>query len=287
MSSEQSENENDTPENDDANESVKLPLFSLDTPEKKFVEEKLKEYDHIIERVFRPIYETAEDATELPFELRDVVRVAKELNLVLGNPPDVAYTYRTGRSALPNSILTHGNWAIVGAGKGKYKFARLNRSPYMTIPEDLKITHILDATPQIVLKYQGKDEQGLLARIRYNRLIDTFCGLTAYHLQGHFRTTVDNGQVEIDDLYIGIDTDGNAYILPVEAKSASPHDQLGVVQITQMVKFARKNFPDLKVRPIGIKVIKDSYIFLEFNDTTDVDLVATERYKRYQLYREK
>lgn len=287
MSEEQINNENDE-NNDKQDEKIEnIPLFSIEGVEGKVAEEKLKQYDHIIERLFRPRYEAANDATELPFTLREVEKAAVDLNIELGNSPDVAYTYRTGRSALPKSILEHGNWAIGGAGKGKYKFIRLNRTPYMTIPEDLKITRILDSTPQIVLKYQSKDEQGLLARVRYNRLIDTFTGLTTYHLQGHFRTTVENGQVEIDDLYIGIDTDGKAYILPVEAKSNSPRDQLGVVQITQMVNFAHKKFPDMAVRPIGVKILKDSYVFLEFNDTTDVDLVATARFMRYELYREK
>ena len=60
-----------------------------------------------------------------------------------------------------------------------------------------------------------------------------------------------------------------------------------MVQITQMVKFARQYFPELAIRPIGIKVMSDgSYMFLEFNATDDSNLVATKRYKRYLLYRE-
>ena len=152
----------------------------------------------------------------------------------------------------------------------------------------MKAIRILDSTPQIVLKYQGKDEQSTLAQVRYNRLVDVFTGLTTYHLQSHLRTAIKGlGQVEIDDLYIGIDSNGQGYILPVEAKSDAPHDQLGVVQITQMVRFARKNFPGLTVRPIGIKVFSDTFVFMEFTDTDDVNEVATSEYRRYQLYREK
>ena len=217
-----------------------------------------------------------------------VVQAISELGLVINNVPDIPYTYRTGRSPLPEAILAHGQWAIDGAGKGRYLFVRLTRSPYIDIPQDIEIIPLLDATPQIVLKYQGTDEQGLLARLRYNRLIDIFTGLTAYHLQGHFRTTVANlGQVEIDDLYIGVDTDGVGYLLPLEAKSGALKDQLGVVQITQMVKFAREHFDDLPLRPIGIKVLPDdTFVFLEFTATEDSNEVATRRYKRYQLVRE-
>ncbi len=65
------------------------------------------------------------------------------------------------------------------------------------------------------------DEQALLAKIRYNRLIDIFTGITCYSLQNHLRTTVPNiGQVEIDEIYIGIDKRGAHYILPAQAKES-------------------------------------------------------------------
>ncbi len=248
----------------------------------------LKQYDQVIVRVFERLHKDHEDTERLPFTKLDVERAADDLELVIKNIPDIIYTYRAGRSPLPNAILDHGNWAIEGTGKGRYAFVKLTRSPYVDIPTDVEITHILDATPQLVLKYQGMDEQGFLARIRYNRLIDTFTALTAYHIQGHFRTTVPNvGQVEIDDVYIGIDTDGLGFVLPIEAKGESPRDELGVVQITQLVSFAREYFPDLTVRPIGVKIMPDrSYMFLEFSVTDDANLVATKRYKRYALYRE-
>jgi hypothetical protein len=251
-------------------------------------EEIPKEYDLVIIRVFERLHSARESVEQLPFTKSDIEQAIQELELSIKNVPDIVYTYRSGRSALPEAISAHGNWAIVGSGKGKYLFVRLSRSPYVDIPSDIEAIAVLDATPQIVLKYQSLDEQGFLARVRYNRLIDIFTSLTTYHLQGHFRTTVSNiGQVEIDDLYIGVDTDGCAFVLPVEAKGESPKDRLGVVQITQMVRFARESFPDLAIRPIGLKVMSDgSYLFLEFNDSEDSNSVATKRYKRYALYRE-
>lgn len=263
--------------------------FSPTSQETPSPDETLKEYDQVIIRVFERLHTGHEDSELLPFTKSDVERAIRDLGSTIKNVPDIVYTYRAGRSPLPQAILAHGNWAIEGAGKGKYVFVKLARSPYVDIPTDVEITRILDATPQLVLKYQGTDEQGSLARIRYNRLIDTFTALTTYHIQGHFRTTVSNvGQVEIDDLYIGIDTDGHGFVLPVEAKGESPKDQLGVVQITQMVKFARQHFADLTVRPIGVKIMPDeSYMFLEFNDSDDANLVATKRYKRYALHRER
>jgi len=88
-------------------------------------------------------------------------------------------------------------------------------------------------------------------------------------------------------LYIGLDTDGNGFVLPIEAKIDSLKDQLGVVQVTQMIRFAEAQFPDLSVRPIGVKLMLDgSYMFLEFTAVSDPNQIATKRYKRYMLVRE-
>ena len=254
------------------------------------MDENMKVYDQVILHVFERIFRQHAEADYLPFTKADIEQAIAELELGVSakNVPDIVYTYRSGRPLLPTAITRYGRWAIEGEGKGRYAFRKLDRSPYFDIPNDIAITQIFDATPGIVLKYQGVDEQALLARIRYNRLLDIFTSLTTYHLQGHFRTTVTNtGQIEIDDLYIGVDVNGRGTILPLEAKIASPKEQLGVFQVTQMVKFAQQQFPDLTVRPIGLKLMADgTFMFLEFTPETDPNLIATERYKRYQLIRE-
>ena len=244
-------------------------------------------YDLVILSIFnekRALVSPQSD--EVFFTTQDVHRTIAEQSFEISNPPDIAYTYRTNRRDLPAAILSSGNWSIEAApGKGNYVFRRLDRSPYIDIPEDLATIRILDGTPGIVVKHQKSDEQALLARVRYNRLIDIFTGLAAFHLQGHFRTTVDGSQVEIDDLYIGVDTDGEGYLLPVEAKSVG--ERLGVSQITAMVKFAQERYSLLPVRPIGLVVMPDkSLMFLEFNTADDSNEVRTERYKRYLLVRE-
>ncbi|NJO84610.1 MAG: hypothetical protein HC828_18795 [Blastochloris sp.] len=177
---------------------------------------EIRDYDQIIAALFHELHQQHPDASLLPFVKRDVERFAQTfLGRVPQNLPDVIYTYRTGRAPLPDTILAQGHWSIQGVGKGRYTFVRLARPPYVDIPLDLEIINILDATPQIVIKYQSRDEQGMLARIRYNRLVDIFTATTTYHLQSHFRTTIAGvGQIEIDDLYIGVDTEGVGYIIP-------------------------------------------------------------------------
>jgi len=245
-----------------------------------------KLYDQVIIEMFRQVYKPNMDS--LPFAKDELVQVCQELDIVINNIPDVPYHYRTGRSDLPNEIMSTGNWVIEGAGKGKYAFIRLKRAPYVHVPDDLYITEIPEATPDIVLKYGGVDEQAILTRIRYNRLVDTFLSLTAYHLQGHVRSSVQGiGQVEVDDLYMGVDTAGEWYVIPVEAKSVGPKERLGVIQIRQMILFARQRYSDLTLRPIGIKPLDDgSYIFLEFDDEAELEAISVKRYARYKLVRD-
>jgi hypothetical protein len=86
--------------------------------------------------------------------------------------------------------------------------------------EMLAETKIPDATPGIIAKYALSDEQALLAKVRYNRLIDIFTGVTCYSLQNHLRTTVPGiGRVETDEMYIGVDRRGAQYVFPVQAKA--------------------------------------------------------------------
>src|SRR3990172_9451560 len=151
-------------------------------------ESEHKEYDQVVIELFRRLYKKG--MPRLPFSKTDIERAASDLKLSIRNLPDITYTYRSGRSPLPPEILQYGHWAIDGAGKSKYVFVKMSRAPYFDLPVDMDRTPIPDATPQIVLEYQSNDEQAMLARVRYNRLVDTFTGLTAYELQVHFRTTI-------------------------------------------------------------------------------------------------
>lgn len=138
-----------------------------------------------------------------------------------------------------------------------------------------------DATPGIISRYAMSDEQALLAKIRYNRLIDIFTGLTCYSLQNHLRTTVPElGQVETDELYIGIDKRGAHYVLTVQAKGAS--EKIGIVQIEQDFAVCASKFPGLIARPIAAQFMADDLIALfEFEQNKEDIRVSSE--KHYKL----
>ncbi|MGH9485190.1 MAG: hypothetical protein ACRD1F_09050, partial [Terriglobales bacterium] len=124
------------------------------------------------------------------------------------------------------------------------------------------------------------DEQALLAKVRYNRLIDIFTGVACYSLQSHLRTAVpDIGQVETDEIYIGIDKRGRQFVLPVQAKGGS--DKLSVVQIEQDLAICAYKFPSLICRAIAAQFMTEGDIALfELEEGDNGVTIAEERHYR-------
>lgn len=148
-------------------------------------------------------------------------------------------------------------------------------------PREMLIeTKVPDATPGIIEMYALGDEQALLAKLRYNRLIDIFTGITSYSLQNHLRTTVPHiGQVETDEIYIGLDRRGAHYVFPVQAKGA--RDKLGIVQIEQDIAMCADKFTSLICRPVAAQFMKDDLIALfEFEEgENEIALVSEKHYR--------
>ncbi|WP_374391314.1 endonuclease [Tabrizicola sp.] len=239
-------------------------------------------YDRIIEKIFRDHY--TDGTTEFQFIRREIVQTRDQVapELVDLNPGDVPYAYRY-RRPLPSYILKTQpiglEWVIEGAGRSKYKF-KLVRFQRIRPRPDLVQIAIPDATPELIRAYALDDEQALLAIVRYNRLIDTFLGLTTYSLQNHLRTTVKGiGQIEIDELYIGLDKRGCHYIIPVQAKGGK--DQIGIVQTTQDIRFVEQKFPGLRARAVAAQFMDGSVIALfELALVDDEIRVVEERHYR-------
>jgi hypothetical protein len=145
----------------------------------------------------------------------------------------------------------------------------------------MAVTKVPDATPGIVAKYAFNDEQALLAKIRYNRLVDIFTGVTCYSLQNHLRTTVpDMGQVETDETYIGVDKKGAHYVFPIQAKGGT--DKLNVVQIEQDFAVCATKLPLLVCRPIAAQFMDEGVIALvEFESGEKGVTISSE--KHYKL----
>src|SRR5207245_1971832 len=189
--------------------------------------------EQLIKRIFLAHY--SRGITQVTFDREEIPKMANRLGIEIPkNLGDLIYSFRY-RVQLPSSITNKApkgkEWIIRPVGRSKYQFVLVTKwaiTPNRTLSR-LKVT---DATPGMIVKYALSDEQALLAKLRYNRLIDIFTGVRCYSLQSHLRTSVSGiGQVESDELYIGVDRRGAHYVLPVQAKGGK--DRLSIVQIEQ------------------------------------------------------
>ena len=239
-------------------------------------------YSAIIEAIFEAKFRPGK--REVEFEREDIVTFASRLHVDLPkNLGDLIYSFRY-RTELPSSILEKApdneTWIIRAAGRSKYRFVLVRDAPLTPNP-NLAVTKVPDSTPGIIAKYAFNDEQAVLARVRYNRLIDIFLGIVCYSLQNHLRTTVPSmGQVETDEIYVGVDKSGAHYVVPVQAKGGN--DKLGRIQIEQDIALCAHKLPSLICRPVGAQFMQGDLIAL-FEFEQDGDEIRTVSEKHYRL----
>lgn len=265
-------------------------MVMKDEPSKIAMKEKLSpkpskkanRYSAIIEKIFFSRYQKG--MREVPFERHEMESFASKLKVKLPkNLGDLVYSFRY-RALLPKSITSLAGeqeiWIIRPTGRSKYSFVLVKNTPILP-NEHMAVTKVPDATPGIVAKYAFNDEQALLARVRYNRLVDIFSGVTCYSLQNHLRTTVpEMGQVETDEIYVGVDKKGAHYVFPIQAKGGK--DKLNIVQIEQDFAVCATKFPLLVCRPIAAQFMDEGVIALfEFESGENGVTISSE--KHYKL----
>lgn len=262
-------------------EQLREEVLVLEWPGEKKMPQKddRSRYDQLIERVFFDHY--SEAANEVYFDREEFAAAANKLGIELPkNLGDIIYSYRY-RIPLPERIralLPEGEeWVIRAVGRGKYVFAKC---PIHEVCPNPKLSRIkvLDSTPEIVQRYALSDEQALLAILRYNKLMEVFTGVACYSLQNHLRTFVPNiGQVETDEIYIGVSKTGEQFVFPVQAKGARDH--IGTVQIEQDLAVCKFKFPNLTCRPIAAQFIESDLIALfEFDAMEGQISIKEERH---------
>lgn len=251
----------------------------------------MSRYSDILEKVFEMKF--TKGMKKIPFERTDLDIATDKLKIDrIKNLGDIVYSVRY-REELPDSIQKKAQkdceWVIVGAGKGSYEF-RLAKKAKVTAsnPDTREQIKVLDSTPEVLSMYApSRDEQALLTRVRYNRIIDLFLGLACYSIQNHYRTSVDGlGQIEVDEIYIGFGRNGNHFVIPCQAKS--PGDQFGVVQVLQDIILCRQQYKTAIVRPIGLLFTGEhSLAVMELSATEDNEILALKVIdeKHYQLVR--
>jgi len=238
-------------------------------------------YTRLIEHIFFAHFSDGD--TEIIFKRDELVSAASELKIHLPkNIGDIIYSFRY-RAALPMSICEKAPegkvWIIRPAGKAVYKMVAIE--PVEIVPNVLLITtKVPNATPGIIQMYSLNDEQALLARLRYNRLLDIMTGVTCYSLQNHLRTYIEGmGQIETDEIYIGIDRRGAHYVFPIQAKGGT--DKLNIVQIEQDFALCAQKFPNLICKAVAAQFMSDDLIalFLFEESETGVSLSMEKHYR--------
>lgn len=246
----------------------------------------MSKYEQVIEWVFQKNFELGD--VRVRFTREELVDAHDALGIPrTKNIGDIPYTFRFRRQ-LPDSILVtapqNAEWIIVGTGIAEYQFR-------LSIPDKIVPTlhyypiKVPDATPEIVRQYApGTDEQALLTRVRYNRLVDLFTGLTCYSIQNHLRTTVMNlGQVEVDEIYVGLNNRGTHFVLPCQAKSRG--DKFGIVQVLQDLALCADRYPNAICRPIALQFIAENNVAVlelavrEENDILKLNIIDEKQYK--------
>ena len=243
---------------------------------------KQSKYEVIIEHIFLSAY--VDGDRQVSFRRQDIADAAIELGLKAPlNLGDVVYSFRY-RRPLPQSIIDKAppgrSWVIMPDGIAKYVFIAMAFTDIRP-NERLAETKIPDATPGVVARYALSDEQALLARLRYNRLVDVFTGVACYSLQSHLRTSIANlGQIETDEVYVGVDKAGVHYVFPVQAKAG--RDFISVVQIAQDFELCAAKFPTLVARSIAAQFMDDELIAM-FELERDGAEVRISSEKHYRL----
>lgn len=217
-------------------------------------------YGQLISEVFSAKFRPGMQSVE--FTREEIITAAQKLDIGLPkNVGDVVYSFRY-RKEMPEIVKESTpegqDWIIVGKGNGQYSFV-LSETPFVMPNPALEVIKIPDNTPEIIERYRLSDEQGLLSKVRYNRLIDTFLGITAYSLQNHLRTNVQGiGQIEIDEVYVGVNKRGQHFIVPVQAKGGD--DKIGVVQLSQDMNYCATKFPTLICLPVAVQFMSNDVI---------------------------
>jgi hypothetical protein len=241
-------------------------------------------YEVLLVKIFKNHYRKG--AEKFEFDRTELSKVATELGVELPkNLGDLIYTFRYRRkmpTEISDTATGKKEWIIEPAGQAKYRF-RLGKISRIVPRQDLVAIKIPDATPEIIASYALTDEQALLAKVRYNRLIDIFLGITTYSLQNHLRTTVKGmGQIEIDEIYVGVNKNGQQFVIPVQAKGGT--DQLAVIQTQQDLACCAEKFPNLACRAISAQFMNDEENTIAiFELTMEKDEVKVVEERHYRL----
>ncbi|WP_432726554.1 hypothetical protein [Variovorax sp. W6] len=256
---------------------------------------ELPKYDRIAIYLFRFLTEGMEPADvpeELAFDQNDV-RAAMHravqdgvIDREVANVPDIKYTY-DARRELPREVEQVGPMTWLQSGKGRYRLRRTKRKNIIDLPDALSVEPSieteLDQTPPFIKALLGNDEQAVFTRVRNVGLLSKVLGFMAWPIQGHHRTTVTYGQIEIDEVQAGLDG-GIGTLVPISGKGGQ--DKLSWSQVLNLNTYAAEKPPvaGLKVRSIGLwRDAANTVWIVEFSPHTTIDDIEIVNVRRFRF----
>lgn len=255
----------------------------------------LTKYERIAVYLFRRLTTGLTPATfpnELHFQSADVVaamQAAERDGAIDGaqaNPPDIKYTFDARRN-LPAEIEQLGPMTWLGTKKGNYKLLRTKRRNLLPLPSTdfpaPPIEPVADQTPPFIAKLLGRDEQATFTRVRNAGLINVALGMQAWPIQGHHRTSLSFGQIEVDEVQAGLDR-GAAVIIPISGKGGA--DMLSWSQARALNTYGKEKAPvgGMSVRSIGLwRDRADTVWVVEFSPEVEIDDIRIVGQRRFRF----
>lgn len=254
---------------------------------------RIADYDIVIEHLFSKLTTTHGAQSVYRFTKDDLVHAMEELKSLgrvrhIKNIPDIKYTYDARRD-FPPGMAKYGFWGIVGEGKAKYRLEKISVNNLIRYPQDLSAfigapVSLVDKTPKQVAAVLGADEQATMTRLRYNDVISHFLGLSTYQVQGHERTSVSCGQIEVDEVYVG--EDGNKkFVIPISAKGGDK-DCLSYTQALNLSIYAseKQRFAGYEPVPLGVlRTVFGEVVIVQFTHASKLAGISISRVGLYQF----
>jgi hypothetical protein len=150
---------------------------------------------------------------------------------------------------------------------------------------------VIDQTPPFIAQLLGNDEQAVFTRVRNAGLISQVLGFLAWPIQGHHRTTVTYGQVEVDEVQAGLDGT-NATIVPISGKGGQ--DKLSWSQALNLNTYGAKCVSQYGAAPapltgVAVKSLglwrdnSDVVWIVEFSHDVQIDSIRITKIRRFKF----
>ena len=252
----------------------------------------IPKYDRIAVYLFRHLtkgYSAATLPNEMLFDQETVRQAMRQavadgvIDREVANVPDIKYTYDARRN-LPTEMEQAGPMTWLQNGKGKYVLRRTRRKnviDFDALGVDPALEPVVDQTPKFISALLGQDEQAVFTRVRNAHLISTFLGFQSMAIQGHHRTTVSYGQIEIDEVQAGIDGTQET-IVPISGKGGQDHLSWSQALNLNTYGVQKAPIPGLAVRSLGLwRDDLNTVWIVEFSPHTDIHEIEIVKVRRF------